>query len=134
MIETLVEAAREARERAYAPYSGFRVGAAILTDSGEIFSGCNVENGSYGLTICAERSAVAAAVTAGHRRFERLVVVADRDEAVSPCGACRQVLAEFGPDLEVVGVGEGETVTWTVGSLLPSPFVLEERPMRSGDR
>lgn len=125
MIDSLVETARSVQGRAYAPYSRFSVGAALETDSGEVFAGCNVENGSYGLTICAERSAVAAAVAAGHRRFRRLVVVADRDDPIPPCGACRQVLSEFGPDLEVWGVGRDELTRWTVGELLPAPFALD---------
>ena len=122
MTDMLTEAARSARERAYAPYSGFQVGAAVETESGEVFSGSNVENASYGLTICAERVAVAAAVAAGHRRMRRLVVVAGSREAVAPCGACLQVLVEFGPDMEVIGVGATGPVRWTMAELLPAPF------------
>jgi cytidine deaminase len=94
--ESLVEAAWLARESAYAPYSNFHVGAALLAADGRVFSGCNVENVSYGLTNCAERVAIGAAVTAGVREFLAVVVVADTALPISPCGACRQVLAEFG--------------------------------------
>ena len=91
----LLAAARRAQRRAHAPYSKFRVGAALWTKSGKIFTGCNVENASYGLTNCAERTAVFKAVSEGHRKFKAIAVVAPSD-ALSPCGACRQVLAEFG--------------------------------------
>lgn len=124
MIDKLKAAAGEAMERAYAPYSGFRVGAAVETDSGDVFSGCNVENASYGLTICAERSAVVSAVAAGHRRFLRIVIVTDKGKVAAPCGACRQVLAEFGDEWDVFGVSEKQTVRWTVGELLPERFTL----------
>lgn len=97
----LLTIAREVREKAYAPYSGFKVGAAILTTDGEVYSGCNVENISFGLTICAERAAIFAAVAAGRSSFSEIVIVADSKEPVSPCGACRQVLAEFAPNLHV---------------------------------
>lgn len=94
--EKLVAAAWETRERAYAPYSKFHVGAALLAAGGRIFCGCNVENLSYGLTICAERVAIGSAIAAGAREFLALAVVADTNEPISPCGACRQVMAEFG--------------------------------------
>lgn len=94
--KSLVDEAWAARERAYAPYSNFKVGAALLAEDGRVFRGCNVENLSYGLTICAERVAIGAAVAAGVTKFAGVAVVADTDVPISPCGACRQVLSEFG--------------------------------------
>jgi cytidine deaminase len=122
MDDALVAAARSARTHAYCPYSRFAVGAALESTDGRIFTGCNVENASYGLTVCAERAAVLAAVAAGVRRFRRLVVVADADPPVSPCGACRQVLMEFGGGLEVEGIGPSGRCRWTLAELLPDPF------------
>jgi cytidine deaminase len=126
----LVAAARGARERAYAPYSGFRVGAALLTEQGDVITAANVENASYGLAICAERSAVVAAVAAGSRRFLAIAVAGNGPDPVTPCGACRQVLREFprGADLEVLCAGEsGEEVrTTTLGALLPESFGPED--------
>ena len=126
MTDTLVDAARAAQERAYAPYSRFRVGCALEADDGRVFVGCNVENASYGLTICAERAAVCAAVAAGARRFRRAVVVSDADPPAAPCGACRQVLSEFGPDLRVDAVSPAGSVTWTIAELLPAAFGKEQ--------
>ena len=126
MTDTLVDAARAAQQRAYAPYSRFRVGCALEADDGRVFVGCNVENASYGLTICAERAAVCAAVAAGAQRFRRAVVVSDADPPAAPCGACRQVLSEFGPDLRVDAVSAAGSVTWTIAELLPAAFGKEQ--------
>jgi cytidine deaminase len=115
-------AAEAAREQAYARYSGFRVGAALETEDGTIVTGCNIENASYGLTMCAERTAIGTAVTAGHRRFRHLTLVSDAAAPVAPCGACRQVLAEFAPDMVVESHGVESSVTWTVAELLPAAF------------
>ena len=124
MTDTLVEAARAVQRHAYAPYSRFPVGCALEAEDGRVFVGCNVENASYGLTICAERAAVCAAVAAGARRFRRAVVVSDADPPASPCGACRQMLSEFG-DLRVDGVGATRTTGWTLAELLPAAFGKE---------
>ena len=126
MTDSLIAAARTAQARAYAPYSNFRVGAALESHDGTVFSGCNVENASYGLTICAERAAICAAVSAGVTRFRRAVVVSDVDPPAAPCGACRQVLAEFGLDLPIDGVGSQGTVRWRLTDLLPVAFGPEQ--------
>ncbi len=121
----LVLAARAAAARAYCPYSRFRVGAAILTNRGEIYSGCNVENASYGLTICAERNAVFQAVSAGQAplAIRMVVVYTPTPEPTAPCGACRQVVNEFGPDAEVLSVCDGPTViAHRLSELLPAAF------------
>ena len=128
MTDALVEAARAVQQRAYAPYSRFRVGCALEADDGRVFVGCNVENASYGLTICAERAAVCAAVAAGARRLRRAVVVTDADPPAAPCGACRQVLSEFGRDLRVNAVGPAGAVSWTMAELLPAAFGPEQLP------
>jgi cytidine deaminase len=124
--DPLVSAARAAQQQAYAPYSRFRVGAALEGEDGRVFVGCNVENASFGLTICAERAAVCAAVSAGVRGFRRAVVVSDADPPAAPCGACRQVLSEFGPDLRVDAVGPSGSVSWTIAELLPAAFGREQ--------
>ncbi|MDQ3136256.1 MAG: cytidine deaminase [Gemmatimonadota bacterium] len=126
MTDTLLEAARAVQQRAYAPYSRFRVGCALETDDGRVFVGCNVENASYGLTICAERAAVCAAVAASAQRFRRAVVVSDANPPAAPCGACRQVLSEFGRDLAVEGVSPSAVVRWTIAELLPAAFGKEQ--------
>ena len=116
----LIQEATEARARAYAPYSKFAVGAALLGKSGRVYRGCNVENLSFGLTICAERNAVAAAVAAGEREFTAIAIIADSKTPVTPCGACRQVLAEFCPELDVWSVNlEGERYEARLSELLP---------------
>jgi len=108
--------------RAYAPYSKFHVGAVLVAKDGRTFGGCNVENISFGLTICAERNAVFAAVAAGCREFSKIVIVADTDEPASPCGACRQVLAEFNPDLAIVLANfRGQSLNFRLSELLPRP-------------
>ena len=117
-FSALIAAAWEVRDRAYAPYSKFHVGAALLGADGVVYRGCNVENLSFGLTICAERNAVAQAVAAGCREFTALVVVADTREPISPCGACRQVLAEFGDFPILMATREASEET-TLGILLP---------------
>lgn len=122
MSDSLLEAAWQVWERAYAPYSRFHVGAALQAEDGQIFVGCNVENLSYGLTICAERVALASAAAVGQRRFKRIWIVAETKEPISPCGACRQVLAEFSPNLVVLSSNrEGKTGQWSLAELLPRP-------------
>lgn len=132
-MTSLVAAAKEARERAYAPYSRFLVGAAVLTASGEVFTGANVENASFGLTVCAERVAIFKAVAAGQRDFAAIAVVADAKEPAWPCGACRQVMAEFNPHMLVTVANlAGQAETESLAELLPRPFGGEEtirRPM-----
>lgn len=125
--EELIGLAREARQRAYAPYSRFAVGAALLGRSGRVYTACNVENVSYGLSICAERAAVFKAVSEGEQEFEALAVVTSAGG--SPCGACRQVLAEFNYNMTVyVADTEGQHRAFTVEELLPEAFMPEDLP------
>ena len=121
----LVRRAREVMQNAYAPYSRFHVGAAIEAEDGSVHVGCNVENASNGLTICAERMAVGAAVAAGKRRLVRVVVATGIEPPATPCGACRQLLAEFGLDLEIIAVGPSSERRWTLRDLLPEAFTRE---------
>lgn len=118
----LLEMAIAARKNAYIPYSHFAVGAAVLTESGKVYTGCNIENSSYGLTCCAERNAIFAAVCAGELRFKMLAVAADSPTPVAPCGACRQVIAEFNIPLVIMGNLKGSTKTMTAEELLPYSF------------
>jgi cytidine deaminase len=123
--DALIARAREARQNAHCPYSKFMVGAAIEADDGRVFAGCNVESASYGLTICAERMALGAAVVAGAKRFKRIVVATDAEPPAAPCGACRQLLAEFGLDWEVLAVGPTSQRRWRLKELLPDAFTRE---------
>ena len=116
-------AARKARRRARADYSGFKVGAALETADGTVITGCNIENATYGLTMCAERVAMFKALSEGHRHFRRIVVVADTEEPTPPCGSCRQILWEFAGDIEVVLADlRRETARYRMSDLLPLPF------------
>jgi cytidine deaminase len=119
----LIEAARAARLNAHANFSHFLVGAALEATDGRVFSGCNVENATYGLTVCAERVAVFKAISEGCRSFVRVAVVADTEEPTPPCGACRQILWEFGGDLEVILANlKAEKARFSLAALLPHPF------------
>lgn len=125
--DDLIKMARQAQANAYAPYSNYKVGAAILGGDGQIYTGVNVENGSYGLTICAERSAVFKAVTAGCREFKKIVVYTKSSPPAAPCGACRQVLNEFSPGMEVICANDkNEVKRYTLSELLPYGFEFEK--------
>jgi cytidine deaminase len=122
-MNKLLEAALAARDNAHAPFSKFKVGAAIEDENGRIFTGCNVENATYGLTICAERVAVFKAISEGARKFTRIAVAADTDVLTPPCGACRQILWEFCGDAELTLVNlQGKTETFRLKELYPRPF------------
>jgi cytidine deaminase len=126
--EALLSAARAARENSYAPHSRFRVGAAVRSASGRIFSGCNIESGSYGLGACAERVAVLKAVSEGERDLKAVAVVTDADTPTPPCGACRQILWEFCGDVEIVLANmKGDVEVHRLSSLLPRPFASSRR-------
>lgn len=119
----LIRAAKAAREKAFAPYSNFQVGAAVETAHGEIFVGCNVESASFGLTLCAERVAIFSAVAAGRRRIKRIAIVADTETLTAPCGACRQIIWEFGGDIVVELANlRGSSQKLRIGELLPYAF------------
>jgi len=121
--EKLIAAATQARENAHAPYSNFRVGAALRAKSGQIYTGCNVENATYGLTVCAERVAVFKAVSEGERGFEAIAIVTHTDEPTPPCGACRQILWELCGDIEIILANlKGNVEVTRVAALLPRPF------------
>lgn len=131
-LDGLVAAARETRDRAYAPYSQFRVGAAVIGSSGRVFVGCNVENATYGATVCAERAAICAMVAGGDSRLLALAVFTDADPAASPCGICRQVLAEFADDAKIVVATPRERSVLSLAELLPLRFVLKREPLANG--
>jgi cytidine deaminase len=123
MIDPLIAAATQVRENAHATFSNFKVGAAVEDDTGRIHTGCNVENATYGLTVCAERIAIFKAISEGARRFTRVAVVADTDTLTPPCGACRQILWEFCGDVEIVLANlAGKTETLRLGTLFPRAF------------
>lgn len=125
--EALINVAETYKRRAYAPYSHFRVGAALLMRDGMIFGGCNVENASFGITVCAERAAMVSAVAAGNREPLAIAVVGNEGTPCMPCGACRQFLAEFNPGMEVFLMEEGLVVSYKLADLLPFCFMLEDR-------
>jgi len=123
MSDMLIAAAMDVRENAHAPFSKFKVGSAVLDESGRIFTGCNVENATYGLTVCAERVAIFKAISEGARKFTRVAVVADTDTLTPPCGACRQILWEFCGDVELVLANlQGKSETIRLGALFPRAF------------
>src|SRR6476620_2978411 len=123
--DELRDAAFAAMENAYAPYSKFRVGAALRTSTGEIITGCNVENAAYGEALCAERVAVAAAVAQGSKSFDEIAIASESDEPSPPCGSCRQTMSEFAPELIVTSYARnGKQATWRLSELLPEAFAL----------
>jgi cytidine deaminase len=128
--EQLIKVAKKAKEKAYAPYSGLRVGAALKCKNGKIFSGSNVENAVYGLSLCAERVVVVKAISEGYLDFEEIVVVSDSEEPLMPCGSCRQFLLEFNPELKILLVGEKRLLERKLSDLMPEAFsgqVLRKR-------
>lgn len=128
-IDFLIEKAKSVLKNSYAPYSGVHVAAAVLTRNNSVFLGVNVENASYGLTICAERSAISAMVTAGEREPIAVAIVTDLDNPIPPCGACRQVIAEFNPESTIImhSVKTGETIIKSLKELFPNPFSLDHK-------
>ena len=125
VIDQMFQLALEAKDRAYAPYSNFKVGAALLGKNGKIHTGCNVENASYGMSVCAERVAVFKAVSDGEQVFDTIVILSDTENPITPCGACRQVLAEFNPNIEVVMVTTtGKQKSRSLSELLPHAFEI----------
>ncbi len=124
MNQELFEKAKEVSLNAYAPYSGFKLGAALLTKSKKIYTGCNIENASYGLTNCAERTAIFKAVSEGEREFEEMIIYVDSDEIFTPCGACRQVISEFSDDMKITIVCKDKVIESDIQELLPLSFKL----------
>ena len=130
-MKEVIERAKRARERAYSPYSRVKIGAAVLTSKGKIFTGCNIENASYGLSCCAERSAMFKAVSEGHRDIVAIAVVGKSEDFTSPCGACRQVMVEFNPRMKVLRRGlDGFSIDTTASELLPDWFNPSELSRR----
>ncbi len=128
-VEKLLKAAQKVKEKAYAPYSHFHVGAAVLTSSGKIYSGCNVENTSYGLTICAERNAIFQMVNSGEQQISEILVIGDTEEFLPPCGACRQVIAEFSKKDTILYMcnKHGQWKQTTVDDIIPYTFFLDKK-------
>lgn len=123
-IKKLVSEAKKALKNAYAPYSDFKVGAALISKSGKIYTGCNIENKSYGATICAERSAISKAVSDGEREFSAIAVASSANKPTSPCGICRQVLCEFSPDMKIIVCGDDDGyIIYTASELLPADSI-----------
>jgi len=121
--KVLRDTAFAAMENAYAPYSRFRVGAAVRTTTGEVIAGCNVENAAYGEALCAERVAIAAAVARGMKEFEEIAIASESDDPAAPCGSCRQTMSEFAPDLKITSYSRnGKQLTWRLSDLLPEAF------------
>ena len=125
-MKALIQAAQKAREKAYVPYSNFAVGAAVRTANGIVYDGCNIENASYGLTNCAERTAIFKAVSAGERKLEAIAVVADTASPTAPCGACRQVIAEFGITTIIMSNTKGDNQVISLEELLPFAFTKND--------
>jgi len=124
--EELFKTAVTAQHNSYSPYSNFRVGAALLTTSGKVFTGCNIENSSYSLTICAERTALFKAVSEGEKSFSKILIVSDADDFISPCGACRQVISDLAGDIEIILTNaQGKMQSKKVSDLLPFAFGKE---------
>ena len=123
----LIGVAAEAMKNSYSPYSCFKVGAAVECADGSVYSGCNIENPAFGTTICAEAAAVAAAISAGKRSFNRIAIISEGSTYYFPCGSCRQLLNEFSPEIEVLCTrSDGRYVSYTLGTLLPMPFSKEQ--------
>jgi len=130
--EFLIEKAREVRERAYVKYSNFKVGAALLCKSGKIYTGCNIENASYGATICAERVAFTKAISEGEKEFEAIAIVSSGDKIAFPCGICRQFMSEFGMDLTLIFSDGQKIETYKLHELLPHAFTEFEAEVKGG--